>query len=178
MTRTIPDAAVDAAARAIHAEGWTCEAHEPMGLDECGQCATSTPRLARAALSAALPHLAVGLAGCSHRASRREGSRDRPEDRPMSADATAARALLDLAITHDSTVVWRPLTDTGGSPYVDVEGRHRDGRTFTACWHTRDTGTWRFRSAARDVTNNATYRPVTLTAVRTYITTPKEADRG
>ena len=57
MTRAIPDAAVDAAARAIHAEGWTCEAHEPMGLDACEQCATSTPRLARAALSAALPHL-------------------------------------------------------------------------------------------------------------------------
>ena len=95
----------------------------------------------------------------------------------MSADATAARALLDLAITHDWTVVWRPLTDTGGSPYVNVEGRHRDGRSFNACWHTRDTGTWRFWSAARDVTNNAAYRPVTLTAVRAYITTPRETGR-
>ena len=57
MTRKITTAAVDAAARAIHAEGWTCEAHEPEGLDACEQCATSTPRLARAALTAALPLL-------------------------------------------------------------------------------------------------------------------------
>ena len=57
MTRKITTAAVDAAARAIHAEGWTCEAHEPEGLDACEQCATSTPRLAHAALAAALPLL-------------------------------------------------------------------------------------------------------------------------
>lgn len=58
----VSDAAVEAAARAIHAEGWTCEAHEPEGLDECEQCATSTPRLARAALSAALPFLGATAA--------------------------------------------------------------------------------------------------------------------
>ena len=47
--------AVRAAAEAIHNAGWTCEAHEPLGLDQCEQCAESTPIVARAALDAAMP---------------------------------------------------------------------------------------------------------------------------
>lgn len=53
----IPDQAIQAAAEKIHAEGWTCEAHEPLGLTQCDQCAQSTPRLATKALEAALPHI-------------------------------------------------------------------------------------------------------------------------
>lgn len=49
--------AIKAAAEAIHEAGWTCEAHEPLGLEKCGQCATTTPELARKALTAALPEL-------------------------------------------------------------------------------------------------------------------------
>lgn len=49
--------AIQAAAEAIHEAGWTCEAHEPLGLDKCDQCATTTPELARKTLTAALPHI-------------------------------------------------------------------------------------------------------------------------
>lgn len=51
------EAAVKAAAEAIHEAGWTCEAHEPLGLEKCDQCAISTPALARKTLTAALPEL-------------------------------------------------------------------------------------------------------------------------
>lgn len=51
------EAAVKAAAEAIHEAGWTCEAHEPLGLDKCDQCAIDTPKLARRVLTAALPHV-------------------------------------------------------------------------------------------------------------------------
>ena len=51
------EAAVNAAAEAIHEAGWTCEAHEPQGLEMCEQCATSTLELARRVLTAALPHI-------------------------------------------------------------------------------------------------------------------------
>ena len=44
--------AIKAAAEAIHEAGWTCEAHEPLGLDKCGQCETSTTELARKTLTA------------------------------------------------------------------------------------------------------------------------------
>lgn len=53
----IPDEAVQSAADAIHTAGWTCEAHEPQGLDQCEGCASDTPILARKALTAAAPHL-------------------------------------------------------------------------------------------------------------------------
>ena len=55
-------AAITAAAVAIHAEGWTCEAHEPLGLDECSQCAILTPLVARSALLAALPRIRERIA--------------------------------------------------------------------------------------------------------------------
>lgn len=51
------EAAVKAGAEAIHEAGWTCEAHEPQGLEKCAQCATSTPELARKTLTAAVPEL-------------------------------------------------------------------------------------------------------------------------
>lgn len=51
------EAAVKAAAEAIHDSGWTCEAHEPLGLDQCDQCAITTSELARKTLTAALPHI-------------------------------------------------------------------------------------------------------------------------
>lgn len=57
----IPEEAVQAAAQAIHAEGWTCEAHEPVGLDQCARCAHSTPKLAAKALEAAMPYLEAAL---------------------------------------------------------------------------------------------------------------------
>lgn len=47
------EAEVEAAAAVFHAEGWTCEGHEPLGLDECEQCGPATRRAARAALRAA-----------------------------------------------------------------------------------------------------------------------------
>ena len=49
--------AIKAAAEAIHEAGWTCEAHEPLGLEKCGQCEASTTELARKTLTAALPHI-------------------------------------------------------------------------------------------------------------------------
>ena len=49
--------AIKAAAEAIHEAGWTCEAHEPLGLEKCGQCETSTTELARKTLTAAVPEL-------------------------------------------------------------------------------------------------------------------------
>ena len=49
--------AIKAAADAIHEAGWTCEAHEPLGLEKCDQCAIDTPELARRVLIAALPHI-------------------------------------------------------------------------------------------------------------------------
>lgn len=44
--------AIQAAAEAIHEAGWTCEAHEPLGLEACNQCAIDTPELARKVLTA------------------------------------------------------------------------------------------------------------------------------
>lgn len=44
--------AIQAAAEAIHEVGWTCEAHEPLGLEACNQCAIDTPELARKVLTA------------------------------------------------------------------------------------------------------------------------------
>lgn len=54
--------AIKAAAEAIHEAGWTCEAHEPLGLEACGQCETSTTELARKTLTAALPHIRAMIA--------------------------------------------------------------------------------------------------------------------
>lgn len=54
--------AIQAAAEAIHEAGWTCEAHEPLGLEKCGQCETSTTELARKTLTAALPHIRAMIA--------------------------------------------------------------------------------------------------------------------
>lgn len=51
------EAAVNAAAEAIHEAGWTCEAHEPQGLEMCEQCLIDTPKLARKTLTAAVPEL-------------------------------------------------------------------------------------------------------------------------
>lgn len=44
--------AIQAAAEAIHEAGWTCEAHEPLGLEACDQCAIDTPELVRKVLTA------------------------------------------------------------------------------------------------------------------------------
>ena len=49
--------AVQAAARAALAEGWTCDTHEPLPWGECRDCTESHLRTARRALTAALPHL-------------------------------------------------------------------------------------------------------------------------
>ena len=49
--------AIKAAAEAIHEAGWTCEAHEPQGLEKCEQCLIDTPKLARKTLTAAVPEL-------------------------------------------------------------------------------------------------------------------------
>ena len=49
--------AVQAAARAALAEGWTCDTHEPLPWGECRDCTESPLRTARRALTAALPHL-------------------------------------------------------------------------------------------------------------------------
>lgn len=54
--------AVTAAANAFHLDGWSCVAHEPLGLDECEQCAEVMPKSARIALEAALPHIRDQLA--------------------------------------------------------------------------------------------------------------------
>ena len=49
--------AVQAAARAALAEGWTCDTHEPRPWGECRDCTESHLRTARRALTAALPYL-------------------------------------------------------------------------------------------------------------------------
>lgn len=49
--------AVQAAARAALAEGWTCDTHEPLPWGECRDCTQLHLRTARRALTAALPHL-------------------------------------------------------------------------------------------------------------------------
>lgn len=56
------EAAIKSAAEAIHEAGWTCEAHEPQGLEKCDQCAMSTTELARKTLTAALPHIRAMIA--------------------------------------------------------------------------------------------------------------------
>lgn len=55
------EAAIKAAAEAIHAAGWTCEAHEPQGLEKCDQCAISTSELARKTLAAAISHITAQI---------------------------------------------------------------------------------------------------------------------
>ena len=54
---TLDHPAVEAAARAALADGWTCDTHEPLQWGECRDCTTSHLRTARRALTAALPHL-------------------------------------------------------------------------------------------------------------------------
>ena len=49
--------AVQAAAHAALAEGWTCDTHEPLPWGECRDCTESHLRTARRALTAAIPHL-------------------------------------------------------------------------------------------------------------------------
>ena len=49
--------AVEAAARAALADGWTCDTHEPEEWGACPDCTDSHTRTARRALTAALPHL-------------------------------------------------------------------------------------------------------------------------
>lgn len=58
MTDLPPDhPAVETAARAALAAGWTCDTHEPLPWGECPDCTESHLRTARRALAAALPHL-------------------------------------------------------------------------------------------------------------------------
>lgn len=61
MTTTpeIPEAAVQAGARALNDDGWTCfgGVHEPGQYDDCDQCKRVCDRQSRAALTAAWPHL-------------------------------------------------------------------------------------------------------------------------
>lgn len=59
---TINEQAIEAAAEAMHQEGWTCEAHEPLGLDHCDQCADSTPKVVQKILIAAMPHIREQIA--------------------------------------------------------------------------------------------------------------------
>ena len=51
----VTDAEVEAAARAINTEGWTCDGgtHEPGNYDECTDCQHVAQGIARAALTAA-----------------------------------------------------------------------------------------------------------------------------
>lgn len=49
--------AVEAAARAALAEGWTCDTHEPEPWGDCPDCTASHLRTAPKALTAALPLL-------------------------------------------------------------------------------------------------------------------------
>lgn len=59
---TINEQAINAAAEAMHEAGWTCEAHEPLGLDKCDQCADSTPKVVQKILTATLPHIRKQIA--------------------------------------------------------------------------------------------------------------------
>lgn len=54
--------AIEAAAEAMHEAGWTCEAHEPLGLNKCDQCADSTPKVVQKILTAAMPHIRKQIA--------------------------------------------------------------------------------------------------------------------
>ncbi|WP_140917579.1 hypothetical protein [Mycobacterium tuberculosis] len=54
--------AVEAAARAALAEGWTCDTHEPQQWGSCPDCTDSHLRTAHRALTAALPYLTADAA--------------------------------------------------------------------------------------------------------------------
>lgn len=56
MEALLSDEAVERAARALNAAGWTCVdgAHEPGDYDECPYCRGTCTTLARAALTAAI----------------------------------------------------------------------------------------------------------------------------
>lgn len=71
--------AIKAGAEAIHDAGWTCVAHEPLGLDQCKDCAESTPQLARKALAAALPHIRAIIA------TEIRAEKDQPELKELAA---------------------------------------------------------------------------------------------
>ena len=51
---------------------------------------------------------------------------------------TAPRAwdLIEIAARRGSAVAWKPGTDNGGAPYVQVQVVH-DGVEHRATWHTR-----------------------------------------
>jgi hypothetical protein len=55
----------------------------------------------------------------------------------------ASRDLCGRAIDAGWAVLWKPQEDTGGNPFIVVEGMSGD-RWFSAAWHTRDTGSYRF----------------------------------
>lgn len=71
--------AIKAAAEAIHEAGWTCEAHEPLGLEKCGQCETSTTELARKTLTAAVPHIRSMIAADTDEPDTDELDTDEPD---------------------------------------------------------------------------------------------------
>jgi hypothetical protein len=92
----------------------------------------------------------------------------------MTTEATPTRAqeFLNLAIEHGCAVSWVPNVDTGGSPFVTIQVAREDLR-LEACWHTRDTGTYRLFSLIHG--RNRAARDVTLTRAIGLITTGKAA---
>jgi hypothetical protein len=58
-----------------------------------------------------------------------------------------ARELTLTAIDNGWAVLFKPEVDTGGSPFVTVEGARGD-QYFNVCWHTRGTGTYRIFHAS------------------------------
>lgn len=61
---SIPEAAIEAAAEALHDAGWTCISHEPRdSYQDCDVCADITPKAARQILTAALPAIREQIAG-------------------------------------------------------------------------------------------------------------------
>lgn len=87
----------------------------------------------------------------------------------MTTHPAAADLLLQAANAGWSALI-RQTKDTGGNPYVTVEGRRPDGSLagFTVTWHTRKTGTYRlFTCLHRGDTGG--WRDASLKAVKAAI---------
>ena len=79
----------------------------------------------------------------------------------------AAKTLVNEAMNAGWSVLFRPNVDTGGSPFVTVEGV-REGGYFCVTWHTRDSGTYRlFDCSAGE--SKYKMRDVPLKSVRAMI---------
>ena len=81
-----------------------------------------------------------------------------------------ATELLMLASWHGWAVAYVPGVDTGGNPFVTVQGQ-RDGVPFDATWHTRPTGGKSYRLT------NCTHarRTVSLSRLKEAIEEPTDA---